>query len=315
MIAFDEQDPVLAPYRVPWELPTANYVHHHEGHNFPKKQHSLDEIVPKLNEITSRYWVAFDFDGVLCDSAKETAVTAFMAGKDIFPESDGKKWPSSELIEDFKKVRPLLESGFEALVLIYRLVCLNETPEQMLSSSTPLQDMESALTKMKVTKDELKHRFQITREAWIAEDCEGWLQENQFYQATLAALKNLISKGISVYIITTKHSSFANNLLRNNGVELDQGRIFGLGSGKKGEVLAKLAKETEAKLGGECIFIEDRLETLNEVNETVNMPIDLVLAGYGYNTAIERENARKQGFQVFKTDEDLSRWLDELSQQ
>jgi hypothetical protein len=64
---------------------------------------------------------ALDFDGVICDSAVETAITGWRAA--------GKLWqdmPESvpqEMIDRFREVRPIIETGYEA-ILAMRLLCL-----------------------------------------------------------------------------------------------------------------------------------------------------------------------------------------------
>ena len=45
--------------------------------------------------------------------------------------------------------------------------------------------------------------FGSTRDAWIAEDLEGWLAANEIYEGVPAIVKHLRSAG-AFYIVTTK---------------------------------------------------------------------------------------------------------------
>jgi len=313
LLCFGNKDSVIDP--APWSaLLTATKVLTDEGHALPRQPRSVEAVAKLAREITSRRWVAFDFDGVVCDSARETGVTAWLAGAGLFPGADGQNHPDAELLEGFCLARPLLETGFEALVIMYRLAVLKESPVSMLGSPHPAKDMETALQKMGVPREELKDRFQRARDEWIARNEREWLSQNGFYAPVVAAMKRLIARSVSVYVVTTKHASFAAKLLASVGVNLPPDRLFGLGSGKKREVLSALAREREAALGGSLVFIEDRVETLRDVAQHASVAATLVVAGHGYNTAEERRRAREEdGFDVMDTAEQLGDWLDSLT--
>jgi len=183
----------------------------------------------------------------------------------------------------------------------------------MLESSAPNEDMEKAVIKIGLSKEELKDRFQSTREQWIARDERGWFAANTFYTPTIELVKYLIEHKQSVYVITTKHSSFALKLLENAGISgLEKDRVFGLGSGEKREVLTEIAKKRESMNGGSCIFVEDRIETLRDVAAHCPVPATLVVAGYGYNTSHNRTRAReKDHFCVFDTSQEMCDWMKE----
>ena len=50
----------------------------------------------------------------------------------------------------------------------------------------------------------------------------------------------LLTNGSTVYVITTKDKSFTLELLSEAGVDIDESRVFGLGSGPKETVLATI---------------------------------------------------------------------------
>lgn len=293
-----------------WKLKNARVVTYDETHALPRLPASVNTVANALTSITRRVWVAFDFDGVICDSAKETGKTAWRAAEGIIPNATADGVPPDDVLNGWCLARPLLETGFEALVILYRISVLKQDPQDMLASLTPQEDMEKALASMNRSKEELKERFQIARETWLKNDEAGWLAENGFYMPTVEAARKLIESGHSVYVITTKHQSFASKLLQSVGINLPLDRIFGLGSGPKRDVLASIAREREAIQGGECIFIEDRTETLRDVARNGRLPATLVLAGYGYNTSRERQTCvEKDGFVVHETSEGLAKYL------
>ena len=58
-----------------------------------------------------------DFDGVICDSSRETARTGWLAGSELWDEWRGSDIPQKHL-QKFIKLRPLLETGYEAIALV-----------------------------------------------------------------------------------------------------------------------------------------------------------------------------------------------------
>ncbi len=69
---------------------------------------------------------ALDFDGVICDSAVETAITGWKAAGQIW--NDMPRTVPPAMIERFREVRPIIETGYES-ILAMRLIHLGETTE------------------------------------------------------------------------------------------------------------------------------------------------------------------------------------------
>ena len=270
------------------------------------KQNNLEKSsILTLNK--KKTFVAFDFDGVLCDSAKETGISSYCALNVVLNDTLSLKKPSEELLQLFCKIRPLLETGFEALILWYRLLILKENPDEMLNSATPELDLENARVKLNVPVEVLAKVFQQTRDSWIEKDEEDWIHCNGFYTPTVNALKELLLKDNKhVYVISTKHVSFVKKLLSSKAAGIPPGllleeNIYGLGSGKKSDILQNLIQTKEINRVG--IFIEDRIETLKKINFS---PLVLIVAGYGYNTV----NHRKQcNFLIKNTPQELNEFL------
>ncbi len=69
---------------------------------------------------------ALDFDGVICDSAVETAITGWKAAGTLW--ADMPTAVPQEKIEQFRLIRPMIETGYEA-ILAMRLLYLEEAIE------------------------------------------------------------------------------------------------------------------------------------------------------------------------------------------
>lgn len=68
---------------------------------------------------------ALDFDGVICDSAVETAITGWKAATFVWPDM-ANTVPEEKHIEKFRELRPQLETGFEAIIFM-RLIQQGES--------------------------------------------------------------------------------------------------------------------------------------------------------------------------------------------
>ena len=63
---------------------------------------------------------ALDFDGVICDSALETGISGWKAAYRLWDDFKD-PMPSEKMITDFRMVRPIMGTGYEA-ILISRLL-------------------------------------------------------------------------------------------------------------------------------------------------------------------------------------------------
>ncbi|KAK7273882.1 hypothetical protein RIF29_14946 [Crotalaria pallida] len=244
---------------------------------------------------------ALDFDGVLCDSCGESSISALKAAKVRWPplfngvDSTTDDW----IIEQMIKVRPVVETGYENLLLV-RLLLETRVPSIRKSSVAEGLTVDGILEnwiKLKSivmeewdeNRDDLIDLFGKVRDEWLKMDFAGWIGANRFYPGVSDALKFASSK---VYIVTTKQSRFADALLRElAGVTIPPERIYGLGTGPKVEVLKKLQKMPEHQ-GLALHFVEDRLATLkNVINEPELDEWNLYLVDWGFNTKKEREEA------------------------
>ncbi|XP_019431713.1 PREDICTED: uncharacterized protein LOC109338832 [Lupinus angustifolius] len=244
---------------------------------------------------------ALDFDGVLCDTCGETAISALKAAKVRWPplfhgvDSTTQDW----IVDQMITVRPVVETGYETLLLV-RLLLETRVPSIRKSSvaeGLTVEDILENWFKLKPivieewneNPDELIDLFGKVRDEWLNTDFSGWMGANRMYPGVTDALRFASSR---VYIVTTKQSRFADALLKElAGVTIPPERIYGLGTGPKVEVLKKLQKMPEHQ-ELTLHFVEDRLATLkNVIKEPELDQWNLYLVDWGFNTQKEREEA------------------------
>jgi phosphoglycolate phosphatase-like HAD superfamily hydrolase len=234
----------------------------------------------------------FDFDGVICDSAPETALSAWIGCAELWPEGgDAPAEPPAELRERFCRLRPVMHTGFEAIPLM-RLIRDGQAGEDALMADFPrLRD--ELIAREGLSTAALQQRFGGIRDRLIENDPGAWLRWNRFYPGVEEMLAAATRKHV-VTIITTKQERFVTLLFQHHGVEFPPERIFGLERGQsKPDILAALL-EDPAMSGEPCHFIEDRLETLQDVLARPALaPVRLYLADWGYNTPAQRAAAAR----------------------
>jgi phosphoglycolate phosphatase-like HAD superfamily hydrolase len=228
---------------------------------------------------------ALDFDGVICDSAIETAMTGWKAAQTLWQDMPNGN-PSDVLINNFRLIRPFLETGYEA-ILIVRLLQQGVTVEQLhknyqLELQTLIQDSQ-------LETKQLKPLFGTTRDQWIDQSPQEWLTLNPLFSGVLQALKTLTYR--RWYIITTKQKRFVQQILKHHQISLDEQFIYGMEvKMSKQDTLLKLSMQHPHQ---DIIFIEDRLPTLINISNNQHLnKLTLQLVDWGYNTQDDQQNAR-----------------------
>ncbi len=232
---------------------------------------------------------ALDFDGVICDSAVETGITGWKAACKLWGDMPEAVPPGK--IEQFRQVRPMIETGYEA-ILAMRLLFLGVSTQSLQDDFNSKSQI--LLQEAQVSDEVLKTLFGSIRDTWIAADLAGWIAQNPLFPGVAEKLKQLDGDQ-PWFIVTTKQERFVKAILQANDITLDTANIFGLDRNKsKIEVLCEL---TERKPGFKLYFLEDRLPTLVNVANTLTLHhIKLVFALWGYNTAEDKVIARERGF-------------------
>jgi phosphoglycolate phosphatase-like HAD superfamily hydrolase len=229
-----------------------------------------------------------DFDGVLCESVMETAITGWHAAGSIWHDMPSEV--PQEKIEQFRLVRPIIETGYEA-ILTMRLLYLDESIADILDGYH--DKFKVLIEQANLTVDGLKKLFGATRDAWIEKDVNDWTNMNPLYEGIPAKLQAL-GKHCPWYIVTTKHERFVKLILQANKVELADDQIYGLDRNmSKPEVIKSLI---ESHPDDTLYFVEDRLPTLLNIMKIEELKdIKLIFAMWGYNTDKDKVLAAEQG--------------------
>ena len=102
-------------------------------------------------------------------------------------------------------------------------------------------------------------------------------------------------------MITTKAKEYALRLMEQASLFgsddlILESHVFGLGSGSKPDVLAKILDERQST---QAMMVEDNLQTLHKIQASkIQDSVLPVLASWGYNTAAQQETAKAKHYVV-----------------
>ncbi|HEC04849.1 MAG TPA: HAD family hydrolase [Thiothrix sp.] len=239
----------------------------------------------------------FDFDGVICDSAIETSITGWKAATTLWQDMTS-PLPPQVAIDNFRIVRPQLETGYEA-ILIMRLLHLGKSANKICNNYSFL--INHLIRQDSLQTDQLKTLFGRTRDDWIEDNDVEWLSMNPLFSGVAEKLQILIdtNNGDSHpwYIITTKQERFVKHILQANHIKVSGDQLFGMDQHKsKQETLLMLQDKYP---NHSIVFVEDRLQTLLDIRDNPRLhSIKLQLVSWGFNTQEEREVAEESGIEV-----------------
>jgi phosphoglycolate phosphatase-like HAD superfamily hydrolase len=229
--------------------------------------------------------LALDFDGILCDGLLEYFQAAWRAYCQIW--SPPNSTPPDGVAEQFYRLRPVIETGWEMPVVI-RAILEGVAEADILADWTAIAPQYIQSTPL--TPLEIGSTVDRVRDAWIAEDLEGWLALHRFYPGVIDRLRNL--GAAYPVIITTKEERFVSQLLQQQGFTLPDSQIFGKSRRQpKAQTLRNLIQESKLKTDTPVIvwFVEDRLKTLQGIQAQPDLEdVQLFLGNWGYNTEAER---------------------------
>ncbi len=230
--------------------------------------------------------LALDFDGVLCDSARETGITGWKAAAILWENTAEAVSPQS-LLERYCRARPVIETGYQAILMMH-LLKDGEDPEALLETFPHL--IHAVVERSGTDTAGLKRLYGAVRDRWLQADPQGWLALSPLYPGTRRAL-NALPPGTDCYIVTTKQERFVVQLLEYNGVRFDAGHIFGLDRGMSKEAVIRHLMAHHP--GRQIHLVEDRLATLKRFLARPDLAVvRLHMACWGYNTQAERREVK-----------------------
>ncbi|MCK5831402.1 MAG: HAD family hydrolase [Methylococcales bacterium] len=242
---------------------------------------------------------ALDFDGVICDSAIETGMAGWKAAIQIWDEIDT-PLPSQEILDQFRKARPIIETGYES-ILMMKMLHSGEHAETILNDFYDKKD--ELIRRSGLDIEMLKQLFGETRDNWIKDNLNEWVEMNPLFSGIAEKLKRFSSQELW-YIITTKQERFVKHILNANQINLSDDRIFGLDKKKSKEaVLLDLVDKHSQET---IYFVEDRLPALVKVIKNEKLAsVQLFFAVWGYNTEKDKLDAQQKPIKLIGLDEFL----------
>lgn len=233
--------------------------------------------------------LALDFDGVLCDGLIEYFQTAWRTYCQIWSPSS--LTPPDDMAPIFYRLRPVIEVGWEMPVLIRALVLA--IPEEKILHDWP-SVAQQILLEGNLSAGDIGVKLDSLRDEWIETDLETWLGLHRFYPSVVEKMRSLLAdSSVQPIIVTTKEGRFVRQLLQQQQIEMRDEWIIGKECKRpKHQILRELI-EASNKDAVSLWFIEDRLKTLQSVQQQPDLnQVRLYLADWGYNTAIARESVR-----------------------
>lgn len=257
--------------------------------------------------ITRPTIVALDFDGVICDSAAETAASGWMAARTIWPDLFKTEMPNENDVLAFRKIRPFLETGYQSILMMKML------QEGMSTSEIGARFDETCkrlMNENNLTKEKLIELFGATRDTWLKRNLNEWLSWHSLFPGVAEALKKALKSDAHLMIMTTKQERFVSAILGSYGIDFPPEDIWGLERKHSKEELLKMQLIQSPKA---LFFVEDRLKTL--MNVEMNKGLESVIlryADWGYGTESDLSAAISDPhIKVFTLDE-FNSWLSEL---
>ncbi|MEN9206704.1 MAG: hypothetical protein Q6L50_05785 [Gloeomargarita sp. GMQP_bins_120] len=236
--------------------------------------------------------LALDFDGVLCDGLAEYFAVSAAVYCQWCPEV-GCQGRLASFREAFYRLRPVVTHGWEMPLLLHALV-QGEDP-QTLATDWP-QVQQRLLRETGWSPQELGQAVDVTRDAWIAQDEQGWLALHSFYPGVAAQVQRWLTQAPFVpVIVTTKQERFVQALWQSVGITWPEKWLYGKSAGEPKTTTLQRLRQQAPVLG----LVEDRLETLLAVQQTPALQdVPLFLATWGYTTPAQMATARQHGIQL-----------------
>jgi phosphoglycolate phosphatase-like HAD superfamily hydrolase len=240
--------------------------------------------------------LALDFDGVICDSAREAFVVAARTFVEVFPEHALP--PAAEadagLLARFLEIMPLGNRAEDYAVILAAIATGRPLPDQ-----AAYDTFYESLSRERLRA--FHEHFYRVRAAWAERDPEGWLAQMRPYSDFCALLRRRAGD-VRLGIATAKDRRSVRRLLASYGIAdlFPDGFVVDKEAGeKKRDHVTMLAERAGVALD-QVTYVDDKV---NHLEDVAALGVRCVLATWGYNGARERRIAEARGFLVCGLDD------------
>ena len=235
--------------------------------------------------------LALDFDGVLCDSAREAFAVALRTFAEIFPEHalGAANEADEALFARFVELIPLGNRAEDYGVELAALASGAVLPDQAAYDA-----FYASLSRERLRA--FHRRFYEVRTAWAERDHAGWLARMAPYPGLGELLRRHASE-VRLAIATAKDRASVRSILAAYGISdlFADGLLLDKETGEKKHAhVAELAARARCD-AADVTFVDDKV---NHLEDVAPLGARCVLAAWGYNGPRERRIARERGFLV-----------------
>ncbi|MFH1454422.1 MAG: hypothetical protein ABIH00_10675 [Armatimonadota bacterium] len=228
--------------------------------------------------------LALDFDGVLWDSAQENWVTGYIT---YFKYSD-KLACTRKNNKKFLQGRYLARSG-EDFYYLFRM--LDENPDIDFRKITP-EKWKEYKKKHEIAAEPFVREFYKTRKCLLQYDHKGWAMHQQPYPGIINDIKGLEKYFKHIYITSAKDTPSIKKLIKSRRIKF---KVIGREHSTHKHEQLKYLKDKHGIKYENIYFIDDCMENLTPL---LNTKVNIFLAGWGYNSAEDKIEAKKLGIPV-----------------
>ena len=245
----------------------------------------------KFTTLKNREYLALDFDGVICASSQESARAGLYAASLKFPGlvSINNK---IGLVEMLQNVRPVVETGYELIVLARYFQESYQTNSKSfnMNSQSLLRWQQNTvrfvmdrwnenlrnklLDTYGTSKADLVLTFETARDVMMKRSLDSWLESNRLYSHIPAVLKLIDPK--KLFIVTTKQERFVRAILEYNSIPI----LNNGSSNSKDQAAAAVTNTTSSSdLSSNIFDLDNRYGNkacvLQEITRRTSSPDDL----------------------------------------
>ena len=234
----------------------------------------------------------FDYDGVLMDSVREIAVTAYnMLNNTVITRLDQLPQNALELfLRNRFHVQPI---GDAPILMEWSLEKGDSDPSRML---TP-EEYNLILEKVEEPVSARTTRFFETRNRFKNKDLKAWIELNAPVQPLWRTLCEKPTEDL--VLLTNKNREATISLSRHFGLEVRDENIY---SGDNGTTKIENMTRIMQRFGeSNYAFIDDSVKNLQEIDMHFNREektISLIFAAWGYAGPDDARTAEELGYQV-----------------